>query len=87
MVKIIAAAIRHKEVIFYLMPPARHGTIIKALDESVYRPKRIIQPNEQGFMGDDHKFYSREAAKKLVNQNGQAIADHHRTQLFSEDLW
>lgn len=88
MTKIIAAAIKRGEIVFFISPPARHHTILHALDKSVYRPKDIIQPHEQGFITDEGKFISREEAKELVKTNGQkTIADYNSTQLFSEDLW
>jgi len=81
---IVAAACSVWGVTISAPKPARHNTIINAIGLLVEDHSNIVQ----GFLTSDGRFLDRMEAKALVAINGQeAIADHHPTRLYSEDLW
>lgn len=87
-VRIVAAALRRKGLIFSAPPPARHHTLMHAADGLFGSKHKPFLPSEQGFLGSDGKFYSRRAAKLLAFSAGQATSiSQPSAELFSEDLW
>jgi len=97
---IVAAAIKDKNGKIWTLPnPARHGNIIKLIQE---QGLRSISPCVQGFIDNDGKFYNRfEAAEHAVSCDQQFLCydplgsgkkirrdtPELPFTLFSEDLW
>lgn len=82
-----AAAIRHKNVVFFLLPPARHADIFQLL------PKGELALGEQGFIIEDGTFVNRTEAYKIAFEANQILPTdrpgHTPTPgtLYTEDLW
>ena len=83
--RIVAAAINVEGLIVSMPKPARHGDIIKALD-NVAVASLVITPDMQGFIDSDGNFLGRKEAKKVAFDAGQIQSTAH-DDLFSEDLW
>ena len=80
--RVVAAALRHGDVIVTQPAPARHHHLISALNYLQVNPHDW----EQGFLGDDGKFLTRFQARAAALRAGQIRSCAHQ-ELFSEDLW
>lgn len=85
-VQIVAAAIERDGTIFSSPPPARHHTLMRAMDRMFGDKHNPFTPDEQGFLGSDGRFYRREKAAKIALLAGQ-VASVLNGRLYSEDLW
>ncbi len=71
----------------------RHHNIIKDVSMNVpgYRDEngKILKPVSgiQGFLTESDKFVTRKEAKIIAVAAKQCIMSHHKTDLFSEDLY
>ena len=86
MVKIIAAAIKKKGIVF---TGVRHGQIIRQMLDLgflVDPEADYVTQGEQGFIDSNNVFLDREYAK-LVALDAQQIDSTHKGLLYSEDLW
>jgi hypothetical protein len=84
--RIVAAALRIKNVTISDLPPARHHTLLYAYHAAGCT--ELIQPEEQGFLTNTGRFVSREEALKIALAAKQISAPRFNAyQLFSEDLW
>jgi hypothetical protein len=83
--KIVAAAIKHGDLIVTMPAPARHADII----HRVHKVDIAMAVDcRQGFLTDAGQFVDRIRAKEIVVTTRQlTIRDTHRFELFSEDLW
>lgn len=84
--RIVAAAIERDGTAFSSPPPARHHTIMRAMDRLFGDRHEPFKPDEQGFLGSDGRFYRREKAAKIALLAGQVTAVLNG-RLYSEDLW
>jgi hypothetical protein len=82
--KIIAAAIRHRGIVF---TGVRHGDIIQQIVrlDLLTEAERPITAEQQGFIDNGGTYYQRNEARDIAVQSGQ-IKPTHGT-LYSEDLW
>ena len=69
--RIVAAAIEREGTIFSSPPPARHHTLMRAMDRLFGDKHNPFTPDEQGFLGSDGRFYRREKAAKIALLAGQ----------------
>lgn len=86
---IIAAAIRHGDLIISMPKPARHHDIINrfvAIEDHI-----IVSPIDQGFLTNKGQFLERKEAKQHAITCNQKFRDDYEpfrsNDLFSEDLW
>lgn len=85
--RIVAAAIRFDGVTHTMPPPARHHTIMHALDED-YWDRRGLGMEEQGFITSDGRYVDRKEAKLIAVAADQLLPGHSRLdELFSECVW
>lgn len=84
--KIAAAAIQFGATIS-LPPPARHHTIIQAMDLEMGIDGTLAAPSTQGFITDTGRFVNRVEAYYIAFKAEQIISDTKGPRLFSEDLW
>lgn len=85
--KIVCSAILDKDKrIFY---GKRHADALFIMyrwyqdnPEAKYKDQAV-----QGFIDGEGNFYTREEAKIIATENGQAIEDHDPLKLYSEDLY
>lgn len=86
--RIIAAAIVDDHgVMFWMDPPNRHPHIIRAIHDT-QGSADIMDPSGQGFRTSYNRFVDRQDALLIAIKAGQIQSgNHHRTDLFSEDLW
>lgn len=82
---IIAAAVQYGCTIS-LPPPARHHTIIQAMELEMGIPGIAATPQAQGFLTSDGRFVNRVEAFYIAHRAGQ-IGAKDEPRLFSEDLW
>lgn len=80
---VIAAAIRVREHVWTLPPPARHCHLINAWADA--HQCRLPKECEQGFVVSTGAFVDRAIAAELAYLAGQI--DARKLTLFSEDLW
>lgn len=84
--RIVAAALKYRDLIFTMPAPARHGHIIHQMARS-----DVIHTHTatQGFITDYGVFVDRVEARKIAHEAGQMIPGRsvHSTELFSEDVW
>jgi hypothetical protein len=85
--RIVAAAIRANGVVFSEIPPARHHTILHAIDSLGLNPIEIGAPNNQGFITSTGRFVQRRQAAGIAVEAGQIDAPKWGAELYSEDLW
>lgn len=85
-VRIVAAALKRGDLIFSAPPPARHHTLLHAVDRLFGDKHEIFLPAEQGFLASNGRFYQRVRAKEIAGDAGQ-IGSTASDELFSEDLW
>lgn len=85
----IVAAAHLIQGITYSMPqPARHHTILHAMDDHVADLAMHAGPASQGFLTSAGRFATREEAVLIAVAAGQIDKPKfNSTQLFSEDLW
>lgn len=86
--KITHVAIKFKGVTYARPAPERHHHVIRLIAEK--NGVGIDGPDEQGFMDENGRFYSRIAAMQLAKDNGQLKrrdGGYQGHELFSEDLW
>ncbi|MHB8413911.1 MAG: hypothetical protein ACYDB1_00755 [Acidiferrobacteraceae bacterium] len=83
--KVQASAIKHREKVYALPPPAKHPDIIrhwhhKGLD---------ISKGQRGFILSDGTFANRHRAYMVAKRANQIRKEMpaHRTRLHSEDVW
>jgi len=84
--KIVAAAVYYNGT-FSLLPPARHGTIMRSL--STFSDV-IIGPDAQGFLTSKGRYVNREEAYDIAWRHGQLGEENVGSNpgtLYSEDLW
>lgn len=87
-VQIVSAAICRNGMIYSMPAPARHHTILIALDGEWGDSHPIFLPSEQGFLGSDGRFYGREEAAIVAIDAGQiGSTKFGGKDLYSEDLW
>ena len=82
---IIRAAIMVEGLPVSLPRPKRHHDIIRK-----YAEHPAISRGIQGFIDDREGFVDREVARSIVVDENQVLRFekfHHKTKLFSEDLW
>ncbi len=85
MERIVAAALRYKDQVYSLPPPARHHTVIQMMAELGMGPETM---GDQGFVTDSGRFVSRSEAAIIATQADQLILKSFPTDLlFSEDVW
>lgn len=86
--RIIAAAVLRGGVIHTMPSPARHHTIMQAVD-LVYGDKHLpFRPDEQGFLTDKGRFVGRFEAKDIARHAGQLLQRAEKLpELYSEDVW
>jgi len=84
-VRIVAAACRRGDLVLSLPPPARHHTIMHALDAQMIDP--MVYPDDQGFLTSEGAFVGRRDAARIAVAAGQVAAPKWGPDLFSEDLW
>lgn len=87
-VRIVAAAIERDGLIFSLPPPARHGTVMVAME--IHSIEIWPGPEEQGFLTSEGQFVGRVAGLAIAKASGQYGATRKPSgldELFSEDLW
>lgn len=83
--RIVGVAIRLEGETHCLPEPFRHHHLIGFLVKRGY-DKPIAGP--QGFVTNYKRFVNREVARMIAFDAGQIKGEtHHRTELFSEDLW
>ncbi len=82
---IVGVAIRLEGETHCLPEPFRHHHLIGFLVKRGYR-RPIAGP--EGFVTNQKRFVNREIARMIAVDADQIKGEpHHRTELFSEDLW
>lgn len=84
---IVGVAMKHRETgdVYWLLKPARHDSLIKAL---IAVDKRDWAKGHQGFITDEGQFLNRESAWLYAVNDGSAKGIRWGgRELFSEDLW
>lgn len=85
--RIVAAAIRHEGQTYSLLPPARHGEVLR-LVMAIHQPSVVGLPDDQGFVTSYNRFVGRKEGKLIARDAGQLLPTASpSTDLFSEDLW
>jgi hypothetical protein len=84
--RIVAAAIYHGSTIS-LPPPARHHTILQAMDLTMGIDATAVPPANQGFLTSDGRFVGRTEGFHIAWKAGQGKLDAETPVLYSEDLW
>lgn len=84
--RIVAAAVRFEGQTFSMLPPARHGEVLRLM-WTIFGDE-YIGKEEQGFVTSRHRFVDRDTGKNIARSAGQLLptASPH-AHLFSEDLW
>jgi len=84
--RIVSVAINIKGVIASLPAPARHGDVLKALQQL---NKIIIRPDRQGFLTSTGRYVNRREGGQIALANNQTLTGSLQwgDELFSEDLW
>lgn len=84
--RIVAAAVRFECQTFSLLPPARHGEVLRLMF-TVFGDE-YIGKEEQGFVTSHHRFVDRDTGKHIARQAGQLLPSASKiSHLFSEDIW
>lgn len=85
--KIAAAALQLDDMTISAPPPARHHTLIHAIDK--YLPEeRLILPTNQGFITNTGRFVNRREAAAIAFEAAQVTKlEWPHAGLHSEDLW
>ena len=83
--KIVAAAVKFRGVMFVLPAPKRHHHIIGAIAELI--GKRPVVGEIQGFLTDEGAFVDRVEAGRIAIEAGQLKELPVPPDLYSEDLW
>lgn len=83
--RIVAAAIYYGAIVS-LPPPARHHTIIAAMDLSMGIEGTGAIPQLQGFLTNTGRYVGRVEAYYIAIRAGQ-IKDKPTPELYSEDMW
>lgn len=90
MERIIAAACKHPDgSIYSLLPPARHGQVLR-LVEACYAQDdpEAAHKCQQGFVTSENRFVDRILARSIaVLADQSSTRDQHFDELYSEDLW
>ena len=84
--RIVSAAVFHGATISS-PPPARHDTILKALDLIMDIDATKVRPIDQGFLASTGRFVNRADAYAIAYRAGQITDTPHYPLLYSEDLW
>ena len=84
--RIVAAAIQYGATIS-LPQPARHDTILKAMDLLMSIDATKVKPHDQGFITDTGRFVNRVEAYQIAYRAKQVGETDQYPLLFSEDLW
>lgn len=84
---IVAAALKRGELVYSIPRPARHGDIMRLVDENHGESHRPFLPDEQGFLTSEGKFVSRRRAAAIAIDEGQITDTQWGDELYSEDLW
>lgn len=82
--RIIAAALFNNGLTISMPPPARHHTLLNALDDSTV--ERIL-PDDQGFLTSAGRFVGRREAARIAVTAEQTLEPKWGAELYSEDLW
>lgn len=85
--RIVAAAVKRDGIIYTMPPPARHHTIMQAVDKNHGQHHLPFLPDEQGFLTSTGRFMGRIGAAAMAKDNGQITATKWGQELYSEDLW
>jgi len=85
--KVVAVAVRRNGLIYTAPPPARHGDVIRLVDEGHGQQHAPFLPDEQGFLTSTGRFLGRVGAAALAISAGQISATKWGRELYSEDLW
>lgn len=80
--RIMAAAVLHRNRIHVLLPPNRHGDIIKQISLFYHEPVY----GQQGFIDNQGRFLNRCAAYQIAKFTGQLRDGLTTGELYSEDL-
>ncbi|NOU07404.1 MAG: hypothetical protein HOO99_14615 [Hyphomicrobiaceae bacterium] len=81
---IVSAAVRINGLVISMPRPARHHTILQALDEAT----GVGNVADQGFLTDRGKYMTRVEAMQEAIRCDQQFRDPVRgAELFSENLW
>lgn len=86
--RIVAAAIRHDDLVFSVPRPGRHHNVLHAIYARGLRESPIRESHEQGFLDSEGTFRTREEAAVIARDAGQLLDRAKRAAgLFSEDVW
>jgi len=94
MKEIVAAAIKHGEMVCFVPRPGRHHDIMRAMARAGLP---IPITGRQGFVTSEGKFVNRTEARQIAEKAAQLIAGRRdakgvpyvfeHPELFSEDVW
>lgn len=84
--RIVAAAVHYGATISS-PPPARHDTILKAIDLIMGIDATKLRPLDQGFLTSAGRFVNRADAYAIAYRSGQVTDTPSYPLLYSEDLW
>ena len=86
--RIVAAAHLINGITYSMPKPARHHTILHALDRHQQDLAIEAGPDSQGFLTNTGRFVSREEGAQIAVAAGQIDKPKYgATTLYSEDLW
>ena len=86
--RIVAVAIRYKDVTISQAAPARHSDLISELayvDDKFTKDAALH--GEQGFLTSAGEFANRWVAATIACKAGQMKMPRVKSELFSEDVW
>ena len=82
---ILAAAVKHSDVIAFVERPGRHYNVLHGLYELSFG---TLKGGEQGFITSHGRFVDREEGLLIAGMREQIVKKHgNGGMLFSEDMW
>ena len=82
--RIVAAAIKHGELVCFVPRPGRHHDVIRKMAAAGFP---IPITGIQDFVTDEGQFVERRVALGIAEIAGQLLPDKGNGELFSEDIW
>lgn len=84
---IVAAALKRGNLVYSAPRPARHGDVMRLVDETHGDMHEPFLPDEQGFLTSAGRFVNRRLATSIAVRAEQIIDPQWPPDLYSEDLW
>lgn len=84
---IVAAAVRRGGITFSMPAPARHHSVLHAIDATVGGDFAVWAGHDQGFLTSTGRYVDRWDAAEIAVAARQIEAPRWPPCLYSEDLW